>query len=205
MTTFFTSDQHFGHDRIRIYCRRPFQNVDHMDIEMMKAWNEVVGQDDTIWHLGDFTLGNLEAFLMYASRLNGRINIVPGGHDYKWVGDWAHVMHTDGWRIPGTIDAWLYPPLHSLIIKRKGERPMPIVMCHYPMASWDRSHYGSLHLHGHVHNTWGKDAHITPSDDKQLPPGLSRGVRINMSVEVWDYHPASLEVLLDMAGISGTL
>lgn len=203
MNTWFTSDQHFGHDKIRIYCKRPFESVAAMDLQMVQNWNDVVAIQDTVWHIGDFTLGNYETFIFYINSLIGRINIVPGGHDYKWMGDWASVMTPEGWRIPGTVNAYLYPPLHSLQIKRKGERPLPLVMCHYPMMSWDRSHYGSLHLHGHVHNTWKKTCSL--SEDTQLPPGEKKGCRINMSADVWDFHPVNLDDLLDIAGISGTL
>lgn len=203
MSTWFTSDHHFGHDNIRIYCDRPFQTVADMDLQMILNWNDVVDIKDTVWHIGDFTLGDYETFIGYANRLLGRINIIPGSHDYKWMRDWASVMTPDGWRIPGTVNAYLYPPLHSLRIKRKGERPLPLVMCHYPMASWDRSHYGSMHLHGHVHNTWKRTASL--SKDTQIPPGETKGVRINMSVDVWDFYPVNFDHLLDIAGISGTL
>ena len=28
-----------------------------------------------------------------------------------------------------------------------------LVLCHYPLASWDRRHHGAWHLHGHSHGT----------------------------------------------------
>lgn len=204
MTTFFTSDQHFGHEKIIEYCRRPYRDVQAMNLGMITSWNSVVHKTkDTVWHLGDFTLGDMEDFYNVINMLNGRINIVPGGHDWRWMKEWQNVP--PGWKIPGTANAYLYPPLHSLELKRKGERPLPIVLCHYPMASWDRSHYGSLQLYGHVHNTIKDKSRAISSIDVQLPPGQKAGVRINVCVDVWDFYPVPLDILLDIAGISGTL
>jgi calcineurin-like phosphoesterase family protein len=203
MTTFFTSDHHFGHSNIIKYTKRPFQDVYHMDETMILRWNETVDDEDVVWHLGDFTLADLDIFLLIVGRLNGRINIVPGGHDWRWMGAYKDVMRVDGFRIPGTEETYLYPPLHSLTLERKGKKELPIVMCHYPMLSWDRSHYGSIHLHGHVHNTWRNV--YSQSNDTQLPPDQDRGVRINLSVENWDYRPVSLEKILDIAKVDGIL
>ena len=38
MTTFFTSDHHFGHANIIEYCRRPFASAEEMDAEMEARW-----------------------------------------------------------------------------------------------------------------------------------------------------------------------
>ena len=66
---FFTSDTHISHHNIIKYCNRPFANAKEMDAEMIKRWNEKVKLDDTIYHLGDFTLGskvNAERYLLKA-------------------------------------------------------------------------------------------------------------------------------------------
>jgi calcineurin-like phosphoesterase family protein len=34
-----------------------------------------------------------------------------------------------------------------------GEYPQVVVLCHYSMQVWDRSHYGSWHLFDHSHGT----------------------------------------------------
>lgn len=78
MTTFFTSDTHFGHQRTLEYSRRPFADVASMDAALIANWNSVVQPGDTVYHLGDF--GTLES-LNFARKLNGRIIFLPGNYD----------------------------------------------------------------------------------------------------------------------------
>lgn len=81
--TFVTSDTHFGHDREFLFGPRGFDNhVDH-DNEVIRRWNEVVGPDDLVYHLGDVMLGDNEYGMNCLSQLNGEIIIVPGNHDTR--------------------------------------------------------------------------------------------------------------------------
>jgi len=62
---FFTSDTHFSQQRTLELSRRPFINIDEMDDELIKRWNEQVGDNDFVYHLGDF--GNPDKII----QLNG--------------------------------------------------------------------------------------------------------------------------------------
>ena len=77
---FFSPDHHFGHANIIKYCNRPFESVDIMNEEMVKRWNSVVGPNDTVYYLGDFSLSNnlVEAF---TQKLNGEKHLIMGNHD----------------------------------------------------------------------------------------------------------------------------
>ena len=55
-------------------------HVDH-DTEVIRRWNEVVGPDDIVYHLGDVMLGNNEYGISCLKQLNGHIKIIPGNHD----------------------------------------------------------------------------------------------------------------------------
>ena len=169
MSVWFTSDTHFGHANIIQFCDRPFSSVSDMDESLVKNWNQVVRPDDTVYHLGDFTLGRQEQAAAYFAHLNGRISVVPGGHDKQWAPKGVFLSKSGH---PVVI----LPPLHTLKLSSAGrDKPHLIVLCHYAMRVWDRSHYGSWHLYGHSHGN------LTP-----LPNSLDVGV------DNWDYAPLSL-------------
>ena len=50
---FFTSDHHFGHTNILKFCNSPFNSIEQMNEELIKRWNEKIGPDDEVYHLGD--------------------------------------------------------------------------------------------------------------------------------------------------------
>jgi calcineurin-like phosphoesterase family protein len=128
---FLTADTHFDHENIVGFCERPFSDVNEMNEALVRNWNETVSKHDIVFHLGDFCF-NIETFDSFIPRLNGHINIVPGGHD-KWV------------RRAGNKVAVL-PPLVTIEVGK-----IVVVLCHYAMRVWDREHYGSYHCYGHSH------------------------------------------------------
>src|SRR2546429_527154 len=78
---FFTSDTHFGHANIIPYCSRPFASVPEMNEALIARWNDCVGPDDTVYHLGDFAMGLKSLWPEYRRRLNGKIVFTLGNHD----------------------------------------------------------------------------------------------------------------------------
>jgi calcineurin-like phosphoesterase family protein len=180
---FFTSDHHFGHANVIKYSKRPFANVEAMDTALVEHWNAVVGKDDTVYHLGDFTLGDVLAFERYAQQLNGWIKIVPGGHDYRWVPDFLAEYKSRAWL--HKID--VLPPLYTLELPEYGTKedakgrkyPLVIALCHYSMQVWDRSHYGAYHLFGHSHGNL-----------------MGIGNSFDVGVDCWEFTPVSLPTIL---------
>lgn len=170
MTTFFTADHHFGHANIIEYSNRPFRSVQEMDMILIQKWNEVVDDKDLVYYVGDFTLQDYSFARDIFAQLRGTIYFIPGSHDGRWLKPYQ----TDGYpfytKSQGPVK--LLPPLHTL--KYAGLNP-EIVLCHYAMRSWDRSHYGTWHLFGHHHG------HLAPY-----------GLSFDIGVDCWDYYPVSL-------------
>lgn len=81
MSVYFTSDTHFDSKHTLIKDRRPFKDVKEMNDTIVKNWNSIVKENDTVYHLGDF--GNFE----YCKKLNGNIIFIVGNHELRYYGD----------------------------------------------------------------------------------------------------------------------
>ncbi len=56
---FCTSDTHFFHDNLlgtNKFAPRPFNNVNEMNQTIINNWNDKVGENDIVYHLGDIAL-----------------------------------------------------------------------------------------------------------------------------------------------------
>jgi calcineurin-like phosphoesterase family protein len=152
MKTWITSDHHFRHANIIKYTNRPYADVMEMDDELVSVWNNFVDPQDTVWHLGDFTLGGKELAAYYFGRLNGHINILgnPWHHDSRWINGMTGATgfsSKSGWM------PYLFSPIVVLeeVDTNEDGDSIPAVLCHYQLLNWDRQHYGSLHFFGHSH------------------------------------------------------
>jgi calcineurin-like phosphoesterase family protein len=133
LATFFTSDTHFGHAGALWLYKRPFTSVPEMDAAMIARWNETVGPEDEVWHLGDFAIKRTAAVTAeILAQLKGRKHLVTGNNDP-----------------PGTTDqpAWQsVQPYAEMTVD--GTR---LVLCHYAFRTWNGMGKGALNLHGHSH------------------------------------------------------
>ena len=135
---FFTSDTHFGHANIIKYAHRPYTDVDEMNKALIDNWNSVVKPNDIVFHLGDFMFGNINRFWEYRSRLNGKIYLVHGNHDYKLMEE-------------GNIEEGFEIIASQLNIVVDGQK---IYLNHFPLLTFDGifKDKPSWQLFGHVHS-----------------------------------------------------
>ncbi len=186
MTTWATADQHYGHQSkkggIIKYCNRPFATIEEHDQQLIKNHNEVIDDSDTVWMAGDFTLASHTFAIHIFRQLNGRqINIIPSmDHDVRWLKGFDKFPDDLKERIVirGLMHEVKYQDTYFLI-------------SHYPQLTWSRSKYGSINLHGHSHGMVGHWGNSAEKDD--VP---TYGIRLDIGVDVWDYHPISLPKLV---------
>jgi len=174
MATWFTADTHFGHRSIIRLCSRPFKDVREMDETMIARWNGVVGDDDVVYHLGDLTLGTKRRAWHYLRQLHGHIVLVPGSHDRRWTRGLVGVMR-DG--ATGERDVLV---AHDLTRRALVPGQPDVVLCHYAMRVWPKSHYGAFHLYGHSHGRL---------------PGVGRSM--DVGVDCHDFRPVSLQTVVE--------
>jgi len=155
----FTADTHFNHDAIRKYCHRPFESCQEMDEKIIANWNSKIRTGDTVYHLGDFAFGKEDSVKKYRYRLNGKIHLILGNHDYK-----NKIQRL----------APMFSSVHDLLeIKYNHQR---LILCHYNMRTWNASHFNSYQLHGHSHGT------LAPTG-KQLDVGVDSNNFFPVSVD----------------------
>ena len=136
---FFVSDTHFCHENIIKYCRRPFKDIEENDEELIRRWNEKVPKDGIVFHLGDVAFGNTNRVDEILKRLNGKIYLVIGNHD------WRRIVNDHKWR---------FELMTQQINMKIGKRH--IILNHYPMlcfsGAW-RGEDATYQLFGHVHTS----------------------------------------------------
>ncbi|HEX8577780.1 MAG TPA: metallophosphoesterase [Flavobacterium sp.] len=141
----FTSDHHFGHANIIRYSNRPFQNVEEMNEELIKRWNQKVGAQDLVYHLGDISLGNPALTKTVFDKLNGKIFLIKGNHEnaalaypkrFEWIKDYFELNVED-------------PEAQNSRQK--------IILFHYAMRTWRSVSRGTWHLYGHSHGNLKED------------------------------------------------
>ncbi len=78
---FFTADTHFGDLDIITYEKRPFTCVEQMESVLMKHWNGVVTNKDTVFVAGDVGIYGKDQLQKVIQGLNGRKILIKGNHD----------------------------------------------------------------------------------------------------------------------------
>lgn len=168
---YFSSDHHFSHGNIILYANRPFLKhsdtyiddngnirwnskytstvrAEEMNNCLISDWNKVVKSDeDTVYHLGDFSFGDPYHILR---RLNGRIIIIPGNHDKDIINYCGHNPTSNKIRIMGGI------PIRCDKCFTIGEIEIynqVISMSHFALRTWNKMHRGAWNLYGHSHST----------------------------------------------------
>lgn len=172
---YFTSDLHFFHKRMLEHFKETqensIENVEEMHEFFIKNWNNTVKEQDEVYILGDFSFGNATETAEIAKRLKGRKYLVIGNHDYFLKKkDWSSQVFI--WEKELTTIKW---------------EKQQFILCHYPLLVWKRSHYGSFHLHGHLHSEKSYNEENRNSGIKRYDAG------------VWgnQYAPISIAEIVD--------
>ncbi len=132
----FTADTHFGHTNIIRFCQRPFVDVEVMNHILIENWNSVVGEDDLVFHLGDFSVGGAAEWTNLLEKLHGRIILILGNHDMNNVNQ-------------GFMHRFLDVKTQMLISIGKQR----IYLNHYPFLCYGGVYRNTWQLFGHVHTS----------------------------------------------------
>ena len=166
----FTADSHIGHRNIIKYCQRPFSNVEEMNETLICNWNKVVGKNDYVFHLGDFSVGGAAEWTSILDNLNGRIFLVLGNHDMNNVDQ-------------GFMRRFEDVAMQMLITIGKQR----VYLNHYPFLCYGGAYRGTWQLFGHVHTSSCMSGLDGPRLQMLFPRQYDVGVDNN------NYTPISFE------------
>lgn len=128
---YMISDHHFGHKNIIDFESRPFVDVGEMTESMIDKWNAVVGKEDSVFHLGDFSFLNMEKTSAIMARLNGYKTLIMGNHDRGRSKRW--------WLEAGFDEVSEHPIVYGGFF----------FLSHEPM--YMNKHMPYVNIHGHIH------------------------------------------------------
>lgn len=169
---FFTSDTHYAHSNIcsattkwegASNMTREFNSLDHMNTTLVNNINNMVGEDDILIHLGDFSFGGFDKIQEFRDRIVCKnIHLVLGNHDHHIERNKEGVQD-----LFSSVQQYLRLEVRRPVSKSMMDR-YTFVCMHYPIASWHDMNQGVIHLHGHVH----LPAHLRVAEGKAMDVGV---------------------------------
>jgi len=157
-----------------------------MNKEMMKRWNSVVSDEDTVYYIGDFSM-RFEVAQIWAPALRGTKILVHGNHDKTWIGRKDFQEYVQKYKNLGFLE---------IVTEMKLKLPLfgqetVVKLHHMPYSHKDRPKEankpdkyekyrpideGEILLCGHVHDAWEKI-----------------GRQVNVGVDVNNFTPITIE------------
>jgi len=130
---YFTSDTHFGDDRLNLYGRDLVCNDSkEMDQLIIDNWNKVITTEDTVYHLGDVAMSE-EALRENLPKLNGKKILIKGNYDDKISDDVLNEYFDDVYEN--------FKLTHGNVL---------FFLNHYPTKGDDMM----FNIVGHIHGLW---------------------------------------------------
>ena len=152
----FTSDTHYGHKNIVSGVTdwrnaeglvpmdqvRNYPDIETMNEHMVENINNNVEANDWLIHLGDWSFGGFDKIKEFRDQINcHNIVLILGNHDH-------HIQRD----VKGFAKLFKHIANYEELKITSSSRPSNMmVLCHYPIISWNQMHHGSFMLHGHQH------------------------------------------------------
>lgn len=169
MNTYFSSDWHLGHANIIKYDKRPFKTVEEMDLAIITNVTEQLQKGDTLYYLGDFaftrSMNEAEGHMKALALTGANLLFIKGNHDKR-----------DTIKLYEKYGTYLGEQKKIKLEVRGHE--YEIVLNHYAMRVWDKSHRGTWHLYGHSHHSL---------------PDLQESLSFDVGINGWDYKLVSFD------------
>jgi calcineurin-like phosphoesterase family protein len=166
MSKYFTSDWHLYHIRSLGWpARSEFNGIDDMNAKIIHNMITSIPINSELYFIGDLSWVKdyIDYVLASCDERHIKFHWILGNHDEPTEEQKKKCASVSS--------------LKEIRINKK-----TIVMCHYPMTVWNKSHYNAWHLYGHIH------AGMETTD--KIESRMS-GKSLNVNCEFHDFKPWS--------------
>lgn len=165
---FYIADMHLFHENILRLSNRSFNTIEEMNQAIIDNWNAKVSDNDTVYILGDISLGWTQEVIKILKTLKGKKVLVIGNHDHK------------------SLKNAEYRELFEEIVPYKEivDEGRRVILFHYPIEEWNGFFRDSIHLYGHVHIN---DGNLNPIKN-----------RYNVGVDRLNFQPCTLTEIISL-------
>ena len=164
---------------------RRFETTKEMSNHIVEQINKYVGEDDILFHLGDWSFSGIENIWNFRKQLKVKeIHLLLGNHDNFINKDYelpnvrrskpySRILE-DGKPISGEYPDYvvaqsLFESVNKLLeIDIDGTY---LQLSHYPMEVWNTRHGKTIHLHGHTHGN-------LPIKEHRLDVGIDNAFKL---------------------------
>jgi len=157
---------HFGDERLNLYGRDIlFKNAKECDDHIIKRWNETVGPEDTVFHLGDVSM--TREGLELVRQLNGKKYLIAGNYD--------KMGQTAKYKVSKDVLLEYFDKVEeyfAIKIKLDDGSTEALHLVHEP----ERARPDMFNIVGHIHGLWKVQRNM-----------------INVGVDTWHFTPISLD------------
>lgn len=177
----FSSDWHLSHNKIIKLAKRPFNTVEEMNKRIYNSYIQIMKPGDHFYFLGDMAwdMEAIEYFFFKVYKKNHHFFWILGNHDLKFKNKILKMLQYKQ-------NIHIYNGLLDIEIKEDKDR-YPITLCHYPMITWNKSHYGAWQLYGHHHHDYSGEYKYVKDH------ALCMGKQFNVAVDLHNFAPLHFE------------
>jgi calcineurin-like phosphoesterase family protein len=209
-----TSDTHYNHsnyclgvsnwDNKEVSCRK-FQTLEEMNQLLVNNINQYVKENDTLYHLGDWSFGGIDNIWEFRKQINCKnIILVPGNHDHhvknnkilpncSWYPNKSFIFNSMSYYQTGkntSVDEYivkaqdLFKDVLPQCYKLQIDKSTNLILSHYPIEEWEDMDKGSIHCHGHSHHS---------KDNTEISLKYRR---MDVGIDWKDFRPYHLDEIL---------
>lgn len=175
MNRFFSSDWHLSHKFM--VQNRGFDSINEMNELILNNFMSVIKSEDEFYFLGDLSWNEdiiLDFFINYISKRKIKFYWILGNHDHN-----------------NKLNRYKDYCVEIVSIKEIYlSKDQSITMCHYPMVSWNKSHFGAWQLYGHHH----KNLNAVPN---MFLLERTLGKTLNVNCEFHNFFPWSQDEIVE--------